>query len=386
MSNSNISCSSKSFIRVSKSTVGPLEQAAVSAIIGRGFLGMGPETQLFESELESYLGIEGGVVCVSSGTAALQLGLQACGIGPGDEVLVPSLTFVACFQAIAATGAVPVSCDVDEQRAFLDLNDATRRLTPSTRAIMPVHYASTAGNLDAIYEFAGNHHLRVIEDAAHAFGCKWRGRRVGSFGDVVCFSFDGIKNITSGEGGAVVSRNAAVIHAVQDARLLGVSGDSQKRYKCERSWDFDVTQQGWRYHMSDIMAAIGRTQLRRLHSEFAPRRCEIAARYRERMAGMSMVRFFETEPGEVIPHIQPVRILGGARDRVRQALLDAGIQVGIHYKPNHLLTKFGAGSPHLPITEQLYKEILTIPLHPELSFADVDNVIGVMERTLRKNI
>jgi dTDP-4-amino-4,6-dideoxygalactose transaminase len=168
--------------------------------------------------------------------------LQAIGVGVGDEVLVPTLTYVATFQAVSACGAIPVACDVRRADGLLDLEDAARRITPRTKAVMPVHYASFPGDLDALYAFAERHGLRVVEDAAHAFGCEYKGRRIGSFGDVACFSFDGIKNITSGEGGAIVSSDPEIIARAMDARLLGVIKDSEKRYAGERSWEFDVSE------------------------------------------------------------------------------------------------------------------------------------------------
>ena len=370
-------------IRLSKSFVGQQEIAAVSAILERGFLGMGEEVQRFETELAAYLDAP-AVACVNTGTAALQLALQAIGVGPGDEVLVPTLTYVASFQAIAATGATPVACEVRESDGLLDLADAERRVTSCTRAVMPVHYASFPGDLDAIYAFAQRHGLRVVEDAAHAFGCTSRGRRIGSFGDVVCFSFDGIKNITSGEGGAVISSDPVVMDKVRDARLLGVERDTEKRYRGERSWDFDVTEQGWRYHMSDLMAAIGRIQLRRFETEFAPCRVALARRYRELLSDISGLRLFANDVEGIVPHIFPLRILGGRRDAVRAALNAAGVQTGIHYKPNHLLTRFGAGRPALPVAEMLYRELLTLPMHPQIDMVDCDRMAALIAEALKE--
>src|SRR5688572_23107783 len=176
-------------IRLSRSIVGPLEQAAVARVLERGYLGTGPETERFEVELAEFIGGDRPVLCVSSGTAALQLALEACDIGPGDEVLAPSLTFVATFQAISATGATPIPCDSQAGDATLDVADAARRVTARTRAIVPVHYASQPGDLEGVYRLAEEHRLRVIEDAAHAFGCRPRGSRIGALGDIVCFSF-----------------------------------------------------------------------------------------------------------------------------------------------------------------------------------------------------
>lgn len=371
-------------MRVSRSIVGREEADAVARVIlEEGYLGMGTEVRLFEAELAQFLGIRAeSIACVSSGTAAVHLALQAI-VEPRDEVLVPSLTFVATFQAIAAAGAVPVACDVRLETATIDLADAAQRINASTRVIMPVHYASYPADLDETYEFARRHGLRVVEDAAHAFGCTHGGRRIGSFGDVACFSFDGIKNITSGEGGAVVSGDAEVMRRVKDARLLGVEQDTEKRFRGERSWEFDVRAQGYRYHMSNLFAAVGRVQLRRFSGEFASARTELAKRYRDRLAVLSGVTLFETDLGRVVPHIQPVRIGGGHRDHVRTHLLARGIETGIHYKPNHLLTYFGGGTERLPRAEQLYAELLTLPLHPGLTVTDVDTVCDALGDAIR---
>lgn len=263
-------------IRLSKSCLSESEKQAVLKVLDKEFLGMGAETQEFENLLGEYFGRD--TVCINTGTAALQLALQACGIGQGDEVLVQSLTYLASFQAISATGAKPISCDVEEEFCSIDIKDAERRITKNTKAIMPVHYGGQPGNLDAIYEFAKRYNLRIIEDAAHAFGTTYNSKKVGSFGDIVCFSFDGIKNITSGEGGCVVTSDKNVLNRISDLRLLGVENDTNKRYSGERSWEFDVTEQGWRYHMSNIMAAIGIEQLKRF-PEMAQKRQSLAKLY-----------------------------------------------------------------------------------------------------------
>ena len=338
--------------------------------------------QRFEQEIASYLEVPAAAVTtVNSGTAAVHLAVQAV-LSPGDEVLVQSLTYVATYQAISAAGVIPVSCEVLPQTATIDLVDAERRITARTRAIMPVHYASNPGDLRSVYDFAARHRLRVIEDAAHAFGCRHDGKMIGSSADVACFSFDGIKNITSGEGGIVVTSDPAVQGKVKDARLLGVEKDTDKRYQGQRSWEFDVRAQGYRYHMSNVFAAIGRVQLHRLPSEFAPARVALARRYRELLSGVRGVCMFETDLDRIIPHIQPIRILEGKRDPVRAALESSGVQTGIHYKPNHLLTLYGAGDPALPVTERLYEEILSLPLHPGVSVDDVTAICEHLRRAL----
>jgi dTDP-4-amino-4,6-dideoxygalactose transaminase len=366
-------------IRVSRSFVGQAEAEAVSRVLLEdGYLGMGREVQRFEQQLAEYFEVPADwVVCVNTGTAALHLAVQAA-TRPGDEVLVQSLTYVASFQAISGAGAVPVACEVAASTATLDVNDALKRVTPRTRAVMPVHYAGNPGELEEIYHLARRHNLRVIEDAAHAFGSRHRGRKIGSFGDIVCFSFDGIKNITSGEGGAVVTSDARVAQQARDARLLGVEKDSSRRYAGQRSWEFDVRHQGYRYHMSNIFAAIGQVQLQRFPKELAPRRVALARLYRERLAPVPGLRLLEADLEEVVPHIQPLRVLAGRRDGLREFLGSHGIETGIHYKPNHLLSFFGGGRVKLPVTEQLYRELLTLPLHPQVSADDVNDICDLV--------
>jgi dTDP-4-amino-4,6-dideoxygalactose transaminase len=367
-------------IRLSRSIVGDAESRALQAVIERGFLGMGTEVQAFEQDLAVFLGEKMQVVCVNTGTAALHLALQAIGVGVGDEVLVPSLTYVASFQAISATGATPVACDVLAENGLIDLKDAHQRITDRTKAIMPVHYASDMGDLASVYAFAKTHRLRVVEDAAHAFGCEYQGEKIGSFGDVICFSFDGIKNITSGEGGAVVSRDTQVIKKVQDARLLAVQGDTEKRYQGQRSWDFDVTEQGWRYHMSELMAAIGRVQLQRFEGEFKPQRMALVAHYREQLAGISSIRLFAASTDLIVPHIFPIQVPSGQRDAFRQWLFEQGVQTGVHYLPNHLLTRYGGGSVSLPVVETLHAQLVSLPLHAGLTREDVDTIVGLIKK------
>lgn len=351
-------------------------------VLDREYLGMGAEVQRFENALGDFFGRT--ALCVSNGTAAVHLALQGCGIGAGDEVLVPSLTYVASFQAISATGAKPVACDIDPQTCIFDWRDAERRLTERTKAVMPVHYSGGVGDIDGIYAFARDNGLRVIEDAAHAFGTVHHGKRVGGFGDVACFSFDGIKNITSGEGGCVVTDDPLVLARIQDARLLGVVKDTEKRYTGQRSWEFDVTDQGWRYHMSNIMAAIGIAQLARF-PEMAETRQLRARQYDGLLGGHARIRPLPRDYGNVVPHIYPVRISGMDNRQALQAkLMEHGIQTGFHYQPNHVLSLYrdDAALP-LPVTEAVCSELLTLPLHAELTAQDVETVCAHLRALVR---
>jgi dTDP-4-amino-4,6-dideoxygalactose transaminase len=367
MKNSNL-------IRLSKSCLNNQEIKAVSEVLKKEFLGMGKQVEEFELILTNYF--QRNTVCVVNGTCALHLALQACGIGNNDEVLVPSLTYIASFQAISATGAKPIACDIDSKTLLISLEDAQKKITSKTKAIMPVHYSGGVGQLDLIYKFAKTNGLRVIEDAAHAFGTEYKGKVIGSIGDIVCFSFDGIKNITSGEGGCVVSSDVNIIEYIKDARLLGVENDSNKRYLGERSWTFDVFNQGWRFHMSNIMAAIGIVQFKKLNN-FIVKRRKLAKQYDSLFLGNEKIKILERDYNTVVPHIYPV-LIKGLKDYkvgIQKWLLDKGIQTGFHYQPNHLLAYYKQNKLSLPTTEKIANELLTLPLHPDLKISDVKFIV-----------
>lgn len=368
-------------IRLSKSVIGESEKRAVMGVLDREYLGMGKEVQEFEKYLSSFF--NRSAVCVNTGTAALHLSMQALGLGPGDEVLVQSLTYIASFQAISATGARPIPCDIDPDTITIDIHDAKKRLTRRTKAIMPVHYSGGVGSLDDIYSFAKENDLRVVEDACHAFGSYYKGRKVGSFGDISCFSFDGIKTITSGEGGAIVTDDEAVLQRVRDARLLGVEKDTEKRYKGERSWDFDVKQQGWRYHMSNIMAAIGIEQFKRL-PEFAASRRNLAKQYYKNLKHVESIELLKQDLDSIVPHIFVIKLKSENREKIRKRLLERGIENGVHYQPNHFLSFYNMnGDITLPITEMIFPKLLSLPLHPDLKDSDIDYICKELVECLK---
>ena len=368
-------------IRLSKSCIGEAEKIAVNRVLDRGFFGMGQEVKEFERDLTNFFGKT--AICVVNGTAALQLALQAVGVGPGDEVLVQSLTYVASFQAIRATGATPIACDVESTSLCLDLNDAKNKISIRTKAIMPVHYAGGVGDLNAIYDFAKVHGLRVIEDAAHAFGTTYNGEKVGALGDICCLSFDGIKNITSGEGGCIVTSDQNILRQIRDSRLLGVEGDTENRFTGGRTWDPDVKMQGWRYHMSDLMAAIGKVQLANF-DDHRSRRQELAQSYVHYLKSVPYISIFEHDYNNVVPHIFVVKLeVGTDRGALRQHLSKNGIPTGIHYKPNHLLTYFARKNQgECLVTDKLYPTLLTLPLHPDLCDEDVRYIVEVLHQGL----
>ncbi len=359
-------------VRLSKCSIGHEETNAVSNVLSSEYLGMGSTVRDFELAIKDYLATEMEVVCVNTATSALQLALSALDIGVNDEVLVPSITYIGGFQAISATGATPIPCEIDPDTLFIDIADAAKKITSKTKAIMPVHYASASNGMDEIYELAKNNNLRVIEDAAQAFGSKRNNKMIGIEGDIICFSFDGIKNITSGEGGAILTNDKNVHQRLSDDRLLGVKKDSDKRYAGKRSWDFDVENQGYRFHMSNINAAIGIEQLKKL-DEFRIKRQQVAKYYIEHLSKIRAIKILTLNYDEIVPHIFVAR--AADRNNLRDFLIKNEIECGIHYKPNHLLTKYKTDIK-LPITEEVYEQLITFPCHVDLKRIELNHVIS----------
>lgn len=361
-------------IKVSRGCLGDEELLRVRQVFDAGYFGHNSTVLEFEAALKRYLGAE-HVVATNTGTSALHLALDALGVGKGDEVIVPSLTFVASFQAICATGATPVPCDVTPDTLLMDVDDTERRITPRTKAVMPVHYAGNSCDLDALYRIAQKHGIGVVEDAAHAFGSTYNGRRIGSFGDVACFSFDSIKNITCGEGGAVVCGEKPLADSLRRKRTLGINRNvNPEAPEKTRPWRFEVSTNGFRYHMSGINAAIGLIQLNKAEA-FITRRREICRRYDAAFRDVGGLQTLRINYDESAPHIYVVRVKSGRRDALLQFLREAEIETGINYIPNHLQPFFQRPGFSLPETERAYEEILTLPLHCGLSDPNVDTVI-----------
>lgn len=365
-------------IKVSQGCLGDEELAQVKEAFQYGYFGLAQKVVEFEEALKGYLGAP-HVICTNTGTAALHLALDALGIGQGDEVVVPSLTFVASFQAIRIAGATPISADVDPETLLLDIKDAERRITSRTKAIMPVHYAGNVCNVEALRDLAHRYRIRIVEDAAHAFGSTYKGRRIGSFTDVACFSFDSIKNITCGEGGAIVCRDDSLAELIRSKRVLGMNRKlhDASSWK-ERSGRFDVATLGFRCHMSNINAAIGLAQLKKVDG-FIARRREICRKYDEGFSGIAGLQLLRIDYNECAPHIYVIRVKGNRRDALLAFLKEREIETLINYIPNHLHSYFHQDGLVLPETERAYQEILTLPLHCALADADVDLVISSVQ-------
>jgi dTDP-4-amino-4,6-dideoxygalactose transaminase len=365
-------------IRVSMGCMGAEELAEIQKVFDYGYFGLGAQVTEFEAALQRYLGAP-EVIAVNTGTAALHIALDALGVGAGDEVITPSLTFAACFQAIAMTGATPVACDVVPDTLLFDLADMERRINSRTRVLMPMHYAGNPCDMDAVLGLAERRGLRVVEDAAHAFGSTSRGRRIGSFGDIACFSFDSIKNMTCGEGGAVVCRDHGLADVIRSKRMLGtdrkpIAGPDLG----DKRWRYEVTMRGFRYHMGNINAAAGLAQLQKV-DQFIARRREICRRYDSAFRAMPGITPLRIDYDHAAPHIYVLRVSHGRRDALMRALRAADVETSLNYVPNHLQPSFRADGASLRQTERAFAEMITLPLHCGLSDADVTTVIDGVE-------
>jgi perosamine synthetase len=353
-------------------SLGAEELEAIARVFARGHLGLGKLTGIFERQLALFLGVP-HVVCVDHGTSALHLALEATGLSPGDEVLVPSLTFVATVQAIRMTGAIPAFCEVCPETLNLDLEDALRRMTPRTRVILPVHFGGLPCDLGRLLEAASNRGLKVVADAAHAFGARWQGKPIAALGDFACFSFDAIKNITCGEGGAITTSDAAVARRLRRRRRLGIDTDGFGAELSQRSWQYRVVEHGYRCHMSDMNAALGIEQLKKF-AEFQRRKRQIVASYDAAFTGLRGMRPLEHDLVHTCPWAYVVRVGEGRRDEFREFLRKRGVGTLIQFIPNHLQEAFAAFRVALPVTEQLFKEIVSLPLFAGMTDAEVHTV------------
>jgi len=357
--------------------------ASVADVLRSGWITSGPKLKAFEAALSDYVGGR-PVRCVSSATAALELALNVCGIGPGDEVITPAMTFFAAPNMVVRVGATPVFVDVEPGTRNVDLGAVAARIGPRTRAILPTHFAGLPCDMEGLYELAKKHKLRVIEDAALAIGSSWRGKRIGSFGDICVFSFHPNKNITSIEGGALVLNDEHEAREIESLRFHGIT------YLADRTRDVAVA--GGKFNLPDVNAAVGLAQLALLPS-FNEKRRALAGRY---------LAQFRTDPACELPHpgyttdeaghswnmfapLLPLPQLTITRREFRDALEQRGIGTGVSYEAAHLATlyrRFGYHRGSLPNTERIADTTVTLPLHPGLTVADVDRVCAACAKVL----
>jgi dTDP-4-amino-4,6-dideoxygalactose transaminase len=353
--------------------------ASVAEVLRSGWLASGPKVAAFEAALSDYLGGR-PVRSQTSATAGLEMALLACGIGRGDEVITPALSFVATANVIVRVGARPVFVDVGLDSRNLDLDQVEAAITPRTRAILPVHFAGLPVDMERLYGIAARRGLRVIEDAAHAIGSAYYGKRIGSFGDLVCFSFHPNKNITTIEGGAISGGSAAELRSIELHRWHGQvkSGPDS----------FDTVLAGGKCNLSDVAAAVGLGQLRHLE-EFNARRRALVARYFELWREEAPLRLPERgddgHSWHVFTPLLPLPRLSLTRLAFIEAMKARGIGIGVHYPAIHLFSAYralGYREGQFPNAERIGRETVTLPLFPAMQDGDVERVVRAVNEVV----
>jgi dTDP-4-amino-4,6-dideoxygalactose transaminase len=382
---------SKSFIPFAFPDIGDAEIAAVAEALRSGWVTTGPKTKAFEQAFSEYLG--GGLesIAVNSATAGLHLALEAIGIGPGDEVIAPSLTFTATVEVVRYLGADPVIVDVDPVTLNIDPVRIREAITPRTKAIMPVHYGGLACAMEEILAIAREHGLKVVEDAAHALPTTCGGQLIGTLSsDVTVFSFYANKTMTTGEGGMVVTRNPELAQRMKVMRLHGINRDAFDRFVSKTpAWYYEVVAPGFKYNLTDIASAIGLQQLTRLPS-FLKRRQSLAARYMAELSDLPLTLPADAPVGDLHAwHLYVIRLADGAgidRDAVIQGLSDRGIGSSVHYVPLHRQPywrdRYRLTPEMYPQTEKAYQSMLSIPLFTAMSDDNQTRVISALKELL----
>ena len=353
----------------------------VVEVLRSGWVASGPKVAALEAELSKYLGGR-PIRTQTSATAGMEMALKACGIGAGDEVITPALSFVATANVIVRVGAKPVFVDVGLDSRNIDLDQVEAAITPRTRAILPVHFGGLPVDMDRLYAIADRHELRVVEDAAHAIGSAWRGRRIGSFGDLVCFSFHANKNMTTIEGGAISGGSPEELKAIELERWHG---------QVKSGLDgCDTLIAGGKSNLTDVAAAVGLGQLRRLE-EFNAKRRQLVARYFELWGNDAPVRLPERgddgHSWHMMTVLLPLETLRISRAQFMQTLKDEhAIAVGVHYPAIHLFSVYqamGYREGQFPNAERIGRQTVTLPLFPAMQLTDVDRVVTAVNEVVR---
>jgi dTDP-4-amino-4,6-dideoxygalactose transaminase len=361
---------------------------AVTAALRSGWLTSAGNVRAFEEEIAAASGAR-YVNVVNSATAAMHLALAAWGVGPGDEVITTPYTFVSTATVAVHCGAKVVFADVREGDFNIDPEQIERVITPRTKAIVPVHFAGEPCQMDAIMELARRHGLKVLEDAAHAIGAAYRGRPIGSIGDATAFSFYATKNITTGEGGALATNDEELSSRVRQLTLHGMTKDAWNRYDPGGSWRYDIVNFGFKDNMTDFAAALGRSQLARMH-DLREQRTRIVQRYFANLAGEEHLRLpaFD-EANQHAWHLFVVRVRDSspiARDDVIRELGRRGIQASVHFIPIHTFAAYqGLGEwreGDFPVAERCFKGAITLPLFPSMTEAQCDAVCDALHEIL----
>jgi perosamine synthetase len=365
-------------IPVFKPSFGDEELEALKEPFKTGWIGLGPKTKEFEEKFAKYIGTN-YAVGTNSCTAALHLALKVMDI-EGKEVITTPMTFISTNHAILYNGGIPVFCDIEDDTLNIDASKIEELVTERTAAIMVVHYGGHACDMDKVLEIAKKHDLKITEDCAHACGGEYRGRKLGSIGDISCFSFHAVKNLATGEGGMVNTDDSEVAGHLKKLRWLGISADTFSREEKDTkkySWHYEVEDLGFKYHMHDITAAIGLVQLKKL-DKMNQRREEIVKRYNAGLKGLSWIKV-PVVKNYAKPSYHNYVIKTQYRDQLNDYLKSKGISTGVHYVPNHHYKMYRKFKADVPVCESIWKQILTLPLFPDLTNEQVDMIINAIK-------
>lgn len=380
------------FLPFYRPSLSEAEIAAVVDTLRSGWLTMGPKTQTFEQQFGHFVESP-SAIAVNSATSGLHLALNALGIGPGDEVLVPTLTFASTAATVLHAGARPRLVDCEPDTLNIDVTDAARQCGPRTKAIIPVHFAGHPCEMDEIQDLARERGLSVIEDAAHALPAAYRGRCIGSLSTATVFSFYATKNLTTGEGGMITTSDTALAERIRTRRLHGMTRDAWKRYTAEGTWRYDVAYPGFKYNMTDMNAALGLVQLERL-PHFQTRRRLAVARYQEALADIEEIELPTCRP--YVSHAWHLFVIRVHHDRTRihrdqviAQLAEAGIGTSVHFIPLHehsyYQETFRYQPSDLPNASKQWERIISLPLFPDMENADVDRVADALRTIFKAN-
>lgn len=372
--------------------IGEEEIVEVIDTLRSGWITTGPKTKRFEEDFTAFLGDPSlQSLAVNSATAGLHLALEALGIGPGDEVITTTHTFTATAEVVRYLGADVKLVDVDAATLCIDVAAVEAAITPRTKAVMPVHYAGLAADMQRLIPLARKHGLKIVEDAAHALPTTCGGKLIGTLDtDVTVFSFYANKTITTGEGGMVVARDPELARRMKVMRLHGMSRDAFDRFTAKvPSWYYEIVAPGFKYNLTDIAAALGLHQLKRLPA-FQRRREQIAAQFDEGLAGLPVVLPAHAAPGDTHAwHLYVLRLADGApvsRDTLIERLFAAGIGCSVHYIPLHLQPywrdRYGLQPAAFPQSQRAYEAMVSLPLYTRMTDADVQRVIGAVRAAL----